>query len=85
MEERYYATGRRKTSVARVWITQGTGQIKVNNRAAEDIEIYFRELREDQILYVDICDEVSVERMMAATGGNRLVIVANITDPPRVN
>ena len=40
MEERYYATGRRKTAVARVWITQGTGLVKVNNRTAED---YFGE------------------------------------------
>ncbi len=40
MEERYYATGRRKTAVARVWITQGSGQIKINNRSVED---YFGE------------------------------------------
>ena len=40
MEERYYATGRRKTAVARVWITQGSGQIKVNNREAKE---YFGE------------------------------------------
>jgi small subunit ribosomal protein S9 len=31
-----YATGKRKTAVARVWITPGTGQVKVNGRAAED-------------------------------------------------
>ncbi|MFO7653297.1 MAG: 30S ribosomal protein S9 [Candidatus Krumholzibacteriia bacterium] len=40
MEERYYATGRRKTSVARVWLTQGSGQFMVNRRPADD---YFRE------------------------------------------
>ena len=39
MEERYYATGRRKTAVARVWITQGTGQIKVNNRTVEEYSV----------------------------------------------
>ncbi len=32
MEERYYATGRRKTAVARVWMTTGTGKITVNKR-----------------------------------------------------
>ena len=47
MEERYYATGRRKTSVARVWITQGSGQIKVNDRTAED---YFGEAVRQQAL-----------------------------------
>ncbi len=30
------ATGRRKTAVARVWMTEGTGQIIINNRAFED-------------------------------------------------
>jgi len=30
------ATGRRKTAVARVWMTEGTGQITINNRHFED-------------------------------------------------
>ena len=30
------ATGRRKTSVARVWLTEGTGVITVNDRPFED-------------------------------------------------
>ena len=30
------ATGRRKTSVARVWLTEGTGQITVNGRPFEE-------------------------------------------------
>lgn len=30
------ATGRRKTAVARVWMTEGTGQIIINNRSFED-------------------------------------------------
>ncbi|MDG0993220.1 MAG: 30S ribosomal protein S9 [Akkermansiaceae bacterium] len=30
------ATGRRKTSVARVWITPGTGRITINNRPFEE-------------------------------------------------
>lgn len=36
---RYYATGRRKRSVARVWITPGTGTITVNKQSVMD---YFR-------------------------------------------
>ncbi len=32
----YCATGRRKSSVARVWVTPGTGRITVNNRNFED-------------------------------------------------
>ena len=36
MEEKFYATGRRKTSVARVWLTPGTGQITVNKKPAAE-------------------------------------------------
>ena len=34
--DRFYGTGRRKTSVARVWIRPGSGRIIVNRRAFED-------------------------------------------------
>jgi small subunit ribosomal protein S9 len=37
-ENRYYATGKRKTAVARVWMTPGSGQININRR---DIREYF--------------------------------------------
>jgi small subunit ribosomal protein S9 len=37
-EERTYATGRRKTAVARVWLRPGSGQITINER---DDENYF--------------------------------------------
>ncbi|MBK8187113.1 MAG: 30S ribosomal protein S9 [Cellvibrio sp.] len=32
----YYGTGRRKTSTARVFITQGTGKISINDRTIEE-------------------------------------------------
>lgn len=32
---RFYATGRRKTSVARVWLLDGQGKITINRRDAE--------------------------------------------------
>ena len=35
---RYYGTGRRKSSVARVYVTPGTGKITVNKK---DVEDYF--------------------------------------------
>jgi len=47
LEERYYATGRRKTAVARVWVTQGSGQIKVNNRTVDE---YFGDAVRQQAL-----------------------------------
>lgn len=33
---KYYATGRRKTAVARVWLTPGEGKILINRREAEN-------------------------------------------------
>jgi small subunit ribosomal protein S9 len=39
MAEKTYATGRRKTSTARVWIMPGNGKVVVNKRTADD---YFR-------------------------------------------
>jgi small subunit ribosomal protein S9 len=47
LEERYYATGRRKRAVARVWLTAGNGKIMVNKREMQD---YFSESQRDQIL-----------------------------------
>jgi small subunit ribosomal protein S9 len=36
MSEQYYGTGRRKTASARVFITLGTGQIRVNDRSLDE-------------------------------------------------
>jgi small subunit ribosomal protein S9 len=38
-EERYYATGKRKSSVARVWMTPGEGKITINKN---DIDHYLK-------------------------------------------
>lgn len=35
-DQQYYGTGRRKSSTARVFLTAGTGQIKINNRTIEE-------------------------------------------------
>jgi len=34
--QKYYATGKRKTSVARVWISPGTGSITVNKQTIDE-------------------------------------------------
>jgi small subunit ribosomal protein S9 len=38
-ENVYYATGKRKSAIARTWITPGKGEISINGRSLED---YFR-------------------------------------------
>ena len=35
-EIKYYGTGRRKTSIARVWVTAGEGKILINDRQVDN-------------------------------------------------
>jgi small subunit ribosomal protein S9 len=35
-EQRFYATGKRKTAVARVWLQPGTGLVTINKRPIEE-------------------------------------------------
>lgn len=35
-EQKFYATGKRKTSIARVWLKPGNGQILVNQRSIDE-------------------------------------------------
>jgi hypothetical protein len=51
--------------------------VQLNDRAAEDLPAYFHGLREDQILYVNPCGAMPVERILDITGGRRTVIVAD--------
>ncbi|MDR3038105.1 MAG: 30S ribosomal protein S9, partial [Candidatus Adiutrix sp.] len=36
MADRFYASGKRKTSIARVWMTPGAGRISINQRPIDD-------------------------------------------------
>ena len=40
-KDRAYATGRRKNSIARVWLKRGNGEIKINGKL---IDKYFKDL-----------------------------------------
>jgi hypothetical protein len=55
--------------------------IQVNDRAAEDLELYFRGLREDQILYVNPCAGMPLRRAVEITGGRRMVLVGDYKEP----
>jgi small subunit ribosomal protein S9 len=46
--KKYYATGRRKTSVARVWLTEGNGNVVINK---QDMKAYFG--RETSVMLVE--------------------------------
>ncbi len=49
--------------------------IQVNDRAAGDLDAYFRGLREDQVIYLNPCAEMPAAEALEITGGKRLVIV----------
>ncbi len=40
VQDRHYATGRRKTAVARVWLTPGSGKFVINGR--DDVDYFSR-------------------------------------------
>ncbi|MCJ7737841.1 MAG: hypothetical protein MUQ10_11110 [Anaerolineae bacterium] len=48
--------------------------VQLNDRAAEDLPLYFDGLRDDQIMYVNPFERMPVERIMDITGGRRVVI-----------
>ena len=35
-EKNFYATGKRKSSIARVWLKEGSGQVQVNKRSLDE-------------------------------------------------
>jgi len=51
--------------------------IQLNDRAAEDLPTYFTELRDDQVFYVNPTDTMTADRILAITGGRRVVIAAD--------
>ncbi len=55
--------------------------IQVNDTAAEELEIYFKELRDDQIIYLNPTATMTSDRAIQITEGQRIVIVADIPEP----
>ncbi len=55
--------------------------IQINDRASEDLEIYFDELRDDQIIYLNPTATMTVDRAMEITSNRRIVYVADLTNP----
>ncbi len=48
--------------------------VQLNDRAAADFAAYHKELREDQIIYLNPCKEMSAEEAIRISGGERLVL-----------
>jgi small subunit ribosomal protein S9 len=67
----FYATGRRKTAIARVWVTPGTGKIEINGKS---IIGYFkrdvlRMLIEDPLKATDMMGKIDI--VATSNGGGK--------------
>jgi len=65
----YYATGRRKTSAARVFLKPGKGELEINGKKADD---YLRRLQSKMVIVqpldlVNMLDKIDVR--VTVTGG----------------
>ena len=59
MEKNKYATGKRKTSIAKVWLSKGSGKISVNGK---DFKDYFKRWSWKMKLKLKLKDEFSAEK-----------------------
>jgi small subunit ribosomal protein S9 len=69
-EAKIYATGKRKTAVARVWIAPGTGQYTINGRPSDD---YFvretnRMVMRQSLELLEVADQFDVTATVAGGG-----------------
>ncbi|TVQ20249.1 MAG: hypothetical protein EA382_15355 [Spirochaetaceae bacterium] len=56
--------------------------VQTNDRASEDVELYRDGLRDDQVLYVHLCNTVTEERAIAAAQQRPMVIVPSLKADP---
>ena len=52
--------------------------LQLNDKAASELEGYFKGLRDDQIIYLNPFDGMTMEQALKITGGRRIVIADNI-------
>ena len=65
-----YATGKRKTAVARVWVAPGSGQVTVNGKTADD---YFeretsRMIMRQSLELIEVLDQSDVKATVSGGG-----------------
>jgi len=57
--------------------------LQLNDRAACDLKLYLEGLREDQIIYLNPCEDMTAEQAIRISGGNRIVLCQNTNAPKR--
>lgn len=55
--------------------------LQLNDRAAEDLALYHQQLRKDQVIYLNPCEGMTIEKAMEITGGERLILAADLNAP----
>jgi len=55
--------------------------IQVNDRASDDLAIYYNGMRDDQMIYLNASEKMPVKKAMSITNGNRLVVVQDLSEP----
>jgi small subunit ribosomal protein S9 len=69
-ESKFYATGKRKTAVARVWLMPGAGKLSVNGRPAD--EYFVRETNQmvmrQSLELLELLDQYDVRATVAGGG-----------------
>lgn len=70
--ERAYGTGRRKTSVARVYLRPGTGKVHVNGRSLEQVfpSPAWREHARGPLVFAGVADQFDARVSVKGGGGN---------------
>ena len=58
--------------------------VQLNDRAAEDFPAYFAQLRDDQIIYLNPSETMTVDRVLEISAGHRLVLISDLSDAPRL-
>jgi small subunit ribosomal protein S9 len=71
MEENViYATGKRKTAIARAWLTPGNGKITVNDRDVDDYFTTFlvRKIVRSPLVFTETADKFDINMKIAGGG-----------------
>ena len=55
--------------------------LQLNDRAAEDLATYWGEMRKDVVFYVNPCEGMPIKEIVEITGGQRVIIVADVEQP----
>ena len=51
-------------------------RVQLNDRAAEELELYVQGLRRDQVIYLNPCEGMPAERALEIAAGHKMVVIS---------